>query len=56
MAEALGYLCNIQLPPHQLEKLGLRPDWNKNISREFVEKVLVLIERHRPLLEELAKD
>lgn len=55
MAEALAYLASIKLPPHQLQKLGLSADWNKNISPDFVRRVLELIERYRPLLEELAK-
>jgi len=55
VAEALAYLASIKLPPHQLQKLGLSADWNKNISADFVRRVLELIERHRPLLEELAK-
>ncbi len=55
MAEALAYLASIKLPPHQLQKLGLPDDWNKNVSPDFVRRVLELIERYRPLLEELAK-
>lgn len=55
VGEALAYLASIKLPPHQLHKLGLPADWNKNISPDFVRRVLELIERHRPLLEELAK-
>ncbi|WP_324670267.1 hypothetical protein [Geochorda subterranea] len=55
VAEALAYLASIKLPPHQLQKLGLPDDWNKNVSCDFVRRVCELIERYRPLLEELAK-
>ena len=55
LPDALAYLRTVRLPPHQLRALGLTEDWAEQVSPAFVQRVLELIERHRPLLEELAK-
>lgn len=55
LPDALAYLRSIRLPPHQLRALGLSDDWATRVSPAFVQRVLELIERYRPLLEALAR-
>ena len=55
MTEIIRKIGNIQLSPQQRETLGLSPDWNKNISPDFVNKVLKAAEEHKSAIKELEK-
>ena len=55
LLDALAYLRSIRLPPHQMKRLGLDEDWATRVDPMFVQRVLELIERYRPLLEELGR-
>jgi hypothetical protein len=46
---------NIDLPPHQLRELGLEKDWQKNITDQYIEKVVKTAERFKKDLKELSK-
>jgi len=46
---------NIELPPHQLRELGLEKDWQKNVSEQYIEKVVKTAERFKKDLKELSK-
>jgi len=55
VTEIIRKIGNIQLSPQQRETLGLSPDWNKNISPDFVNKVLKAAEEHKSAIKELEK-
>lgn len=45
----------INLSPQQLRELGLPSDWQKNVSVQFIEKVVKTAERFKKDLKELSK-
>lgn len=51
----LEKISKLQLTPQQREKLGLKPDWQKNVTPKFVEKVIKAASEHKKALDELAK-
>jgi hypothetical protein len=55
MTEAIEKLRSVDLPPQQREALGLKKDWKKNISKDFVCKVLEVKDQYHKALEELKK-
>ena len=55
VTQFVNKINNIKLPPHQLRELGLQQDWQKNVSYEFVEKVVTTAERYKKDLKELSK-
>jgi hypothetical protein len=55
VTEIIRKIGNIQLSPQQRETLNLSPDWNKNISPDFVNKVLKAAEEHKLAIKELEK-
>lgn len=46
---------DIDLPPHQLRELGLTRDWQKNVSEQYIDKVVKTAERFKKDLKELSK-
>jgi hypothetical protein len=50
-AEAIDQLMTtlreVQLTTAQLEALGLSPDWNQHLDRQFIAHLLSVIERNR---------
>ena len=55
MPEMVLKIRNLQLPPQQLRELGLKPDWNKRVSPEFVASVVEVAERYKDVLKELSR-
>lgn len=55
MTEMVNKVLNIKLPPHQLRELGLNKNWQKEVSRDFVEQVVKTAEKYKTLLKELSK-
>lgn len=45
----------INLSPQQLRELGLSHNWQKNVSVQFIEKVVKAAERFKKDLKELSK-
>ncbi|HHV62980.1 MAG TPA: hypothetical protein GXX51_10130 [Firmicutes bacterium] len=45
----------VYIPPHLLRQLGLSPDWVKQVSDEFIKRVVVTAKERKRVLEELAK-
>jgi hypothetical protein len=55
LRRAMERISRIQLPPHQLRALGLDRDWSKNVSEEYISKVLKIKEEYKEVFRELAK-
>lgn len=55
MTGVVRKLQQVQIPPHQLAKLGLEKDWYKKVSPEFVDRAVKAAEKHKEVLRELAK-
>lgn len=45
----------INLSPQQLRELGLPSDWQRNISTQFIERVVTTADRFKKDLKELSK-
>lgn len=48
-------LQQINIPPHIRNKLNLKENWQRDVSKEFVEKVVDTAEKHKKTLKELSK-
>lgn len=48
-------LQSINIPPHIMEKLKLKKNWQKDVSVNFVEEVVKTAEKHKKTLNELSK-
>ena len=55
MTEMIQKFRSYQLPPHQLDQLGLTKDWPKKIPASYVGRVYNHAERLRKVLRELSK-
>jgi hypothetical protein len=48
-------LRRVELPPHQLEALGLAPDWNQHISEPLLRRALTVKRQYAGVFKELAR-
>ncbi|WP_240984943.1 hypothetical protein [Acididesulfobacillus acetoxydans] len=55
MTETTQKLNNIRIPPQVLRELGLEENWQKNVSPEFIEKVIKAAEKYKSTLRRLSK-
>lgn len=55
VTEVMEKLQQLQIPQHQLEKLGLSKNWQQQVSPDFVAKAIKAAEKHKGVLKELAK-
>ena len=55
VSEVLAALRKAQIPPEVLRKLGLPPDWNQHVSKQFIQQIISYIDRYKGTFEELAK-
>lgn len=55
VTEIVRKIQSLELPPHQLRELGLGKDWQKEVSVEYIEKVVSTAERYKEDLKELSK-
>ncbi|MEA4884429.1 MAG: hypothetical protein VB144_12405 [Clostridia bacterium] len=55
MTEVMESLRKVQIPSHQLEKLGMNAKWAEKVSPDFVRSVVSVADKHKALLKELSK-
>lgn len=55
MTEIAQKIQNITLPPHIMHELGLSKDWKKDISPEFLDKIIKTAMKYKNVLKELSK-
>ncbi|RKL62999.1 hypothetical protein DXT63_08365 [Thermoanaerobacteraceae bacterium SP2] len=55
VAEITQKIQNLTLPPHIVRELGLSKDWKKDISPEFLEKIIKTAIKYKNVLKELSK-
>lgn len=55
MTQFVKKIHNINLPPHQMRELGLSDGWQKEVSPQYIEKVVKTAERFKKDLKELSK-
>jgi len=55
MTEILKKIEQVNLSPKQRDILGLSIDWNKNVSKAFVEMVIKVAQEYKPAIKELEK-
>jgi len=55
MTEIAQRLQRINIPPHIMREIGLKKDWKKDISPEFMDKVIKTALKYKEVLKELSK-
>ncbi len=55
MTEVIESLKRVQIPLHQLDKLGMDVKWAERVSPDFVRSVISMADKHKALLKELSK-
>lgn len=55
MTEIAQKIQRIDIPPHIMREIGLKKDWKKDISPEFVDKVIKTAIKYKKVLKELSK-
>ncbi|NMB42338.1 MAG: hypothetical protein GX996_10470 [Firmicutes bacterium] len=55
MGKVIDRIMSVQLPPHQLNELGMEKDWQKNVSPSFTKRVAKTAQRYEKALRELSK-
>lgn len=54
MGKVIDRVMSVQLPPHQLNELGMEKDWQKNVSLSFVKRVTKTAQKYEGALKELS--
>jgi len=55
VTEVIESLKRVQIPSHQLDKLGMDVKWAERVSPDFVRSVISMADKHKALLKELSK-
>ena len=55
MEKEFDKINNIKINPRAMRELGLEPDWQKNVSPAFVERVADTAEKYKDTLRRLSK-
>ncbi len=55
VTEVIESLKRVQIPLHQLDKLGMDVKWAERVSPDFVRSVISMADKHKALLKELSK-
>jgi hypothetical protein len=55
MTEFIRKIEKLELPPHVLRDLGLKDDWKKEVSQDFLCHVVSTAEKYKNVLKELSK-
>lgn len=55
VTELMESLKKVQIPPHQLDKLGMDAKWAERVSPDFVRSVVSMADKHKALLKELSR-